>query len=98
MGLFQVIAADASTVTLELPDKWTIRNRVHVSKVRRHVERHPDFWVAEPPPLPLSLNCQLHYEVEKIIDHQRIGRIGRDGRRQLQYRVRGQGYQPADNT
>ena len=58
----------------------------------------PDFGVAEPPPLPLSRNGQLHYEVEKIIDHQRIGRIGRDGSLQLQYRVLWQGYQPADNT
>ena len=51
-----------------------------------------------PPPSPHVRAGQRFYEIDKIIDHRRVGRKQRDGRKKLQYRVRWEGFQPAQGT
>jgi len=40
----------------------------------------------------------MYYEIDKIVDHRRVGRNQRDGRRKLQYRVRWEGFPPAQDS
>lgn len=98
LGPFPITAVTPSTVTMELPPLWRHSNTFHVQKVKKHVERPPYLGVTEPPPSPLVRAGKQYFEIDKIVDHRRVGRKQRDGRRKLQYRVHWEGFQPAQDT
>ena len=70
---------------LDLPAPMRIHNVFHVSKLRKY---HYDGRV-QPPPIPVNINGELEYEVEKVLGHRDVKR----GKKSLrEYLVRWKGY------
>ena len=99
-GPFAVLDSSVSTVTLQLPPHWKLRTNVfHVGKVKKHVFRPDSLGPTVLPPVPLLRNGIAYWEIDKIIDHRRTGRVIRStGHKKLEYRVRWQGYGSAHDT
>ncbi len=70
---------------LELPDCMSIHNVFHVSLLKPYIQgKTPD-----PPPVPITVNGELEYEVDYIIDH-RVKTTKRHSR--TEYYVKWTGY------
>lgn len=98
LGPFPITAVTPSTITVELPPFWRVSNTFHVQKAKKHIQRPSHLGIADPPPSPIVRNGQRYFEIDKIVDHRRVGRKQRDGRRKLQYRVHWEGFQSAHDT
>ena len=96
-GPFKILDTSPSTATLELPSHWQLRSNVfHFNKLRPFRARPPSFGPSLPsPPSPIVRRGQTYYVVDRIVNHRRVGRKGRDGLRLLQYKVRWKGYSEA---
>jgi hypothetical protein len=70
---------------LNFPAPMKIHNVFHVSKLRRY---HHDGRV-QPPPIPVNIDGELQYEVEKVLGHREVKR-GKKSR--IEYLVRWKGY------
>ena len=82
-GPFKILDTSPSTATLELPSHWQLRSNVfHFNKLRPFRARPPSFGPSLPsPPSPIVRRGQTYYVVDRIVNHRRVGRKGRDGLR-----------------
>lgn len=94
LGPFKVVAKISShAYRLELPSSMHIHPVFHVSLLSKQPQSLPDIpGRSKPPPPPIEVQDEQHYEVERVLD----SRIRHRG---IQYLVKWKGYDnPADNT
>ena len=75
--------------TLDLPKGLKIHPTFHISLLRLY--REDPAYLFKAPPLPEVIEGDLEYEVERLVDHRRMGES-------LEFLVRWKGYQPCDDT
>jgi hypothetical protein len=75
--------------TLDLPKGLKIHPTFHISLLRLY--REDPAYLFKAPPLPEVIEGDLEYEVEKLLNHRRMGDS-------LEFLIRWKGYQPCDDT
>jgi hypothetical protein len=75
--------------TLDLPKGLEIHPTFHISLLRLY--REDPNYLFKAPPLPEVIEGQLEYEVDKLVNHRRVGDT-------LEFLVRWKGYTPSDDT